>query len=93
MEQLKKLFAEKINPYLHTHNGEAEVVDVNGDTLIIRMKGACSGCMSVYSTVDDFITTVVQQERPEIKRVMLSDEPDPELWEMARKILEHKISL
>lgn len=91
MEKYKKLFSQKINPYLHSHNGEAEVLRKEDGALIIKMRGACSSCLSVYSTVDHFITEIVKAECPEIDRILLSDEPDSEMWDMAKKILNHEI--
>jgi len=90
MEKYKQLFAKKINPLLYSHNGWAEVLDVKDGELILKMRGACSSCLSVHSTVDHFITNVVKENCPEIEKILLSDEPDPELWDMAKKILNHK---
>lgn len=91
LQKYKSLFKKKINPYLHSHNGEAEVIAVQDGNLIIKMKGACSGCLSLSSTVDEFITSIVKKEFPEIKKVLVSDEPDPELWAVAKQILNHEI--
>jgi Fe-S cluster biogenesis protein NfuA len=47
LEKLDAFFDADINEYLSEHHGGAEVVDVEGDELIIRLTGECRGCLSM----------------------------------------------
>src|SRR5690606_32989983 len=35
---------EEVRPYLRSHGGDVELVTVEGETVYVRLQGACSGC-------------------------------------------------
>ena len=88
--ELDTLFALEVNPLLAEHGGGAAVVDLEGDTLIIEMVGACRECLSINETVTGLIKTVVTRKYPEIKKVKLAEIDQDEIYELALKMLNHE---
>ena len=88
--EITAIFQEKINPKLHEHGGYAKPLEYENGVLLLRMGGACSGCLSQDITVRKVIMTELQAccKDHQVKEIQLSHEVDPELWEMAQKILK-----
>lgn len=63
------MLIEKIKPYIKSHGGDIEFVDVQGDTLIVKMFGSCVGCSQIGETLQRGILELVQQQFPEIKNI------------------------
>lgn len=85
-EKLTDFFDADINQYLGEHGGGAEVVDVEGSTLIIRLTGECRGCLSMNETVNGVILKKVHAVFPFIEKVTVTDDVSPEVYEMASKL-------
>lgn len=83
LEKLDAFFDADINEYLSEHHGGAEVVDVEGDELIIRLTGECRGCLSMSQTVDGIILKKVGVVFPFIKKVTVTDDVSDEVFAMA----------
>lgn len=62
---------ELIKPYVRSHGGDVELVDVKGDTVYVRMKGACQGCSQVSTTLHEGILEAVRTRVPQINRIEL----------------------
>lgn len=86
LEKLSDFFDADINQYLGEHGGGAEVVDVEGDELIIRLAGECRSCLSMNDTVNGVILKKVRAVFPFIKKVSVTDDVSPEVYEMASKL-------
>ena len=91
LTDLDKIFALEINPLLAEHGGGAAVVDLQGDKLIIEMVGACRQCLSVNETVTGLISSVVTKHYPQIHQIELAEIDPDEIYELARKALNHEI--
>lgn len=78
-----QFFDADINQYLGEHGGGAEVVDLEGNELIIRMLGECRGCLSMNDTVNGVILKKVSAVFPFVKKVRVTDDVSPEVYEMA----------
>jgi Fe-S cluster biogenesis protein NfuA len=83
LEKLDAFFDADINAYLSEHHGGAEVVDVEGDELIIRLTGECRGCLSMNQTVDGIILKKVGAVFPFIKKVTVTDDVSDEVFAIA----------
>ncbi|MFT3785378.1 MAG: NifU family protein [Tepidisphaeraceae bacterium] len=61
---------ERIRPAVKADGGDVELVDVAGDTVRVRFKGACVGCPSSSLTLRMGIERTVRDAAPEIKSVV-----------------------
>ena len=82
-DKFTQFFDADINQYLGEHGGGAEVVDLMGNELIIRMLGECRGCLSMNDTVNGVILKKVSAAFPFVKKVSVTDDVSPEVYEMA----------
>ena len=83
-EQVRSVIENTINPELLKHNGWIELVQVTGDTVCVRFRGACSGCLSIYETLDAIVK--LMEKVKGIRDVMVSDEVSEELIEFSRSL-------
>lgn len=66
IKRLEILFDEQVRPALAAHGGNVEIVDLDNNTLFLRLQGGCQGCSSSTATLKDGIQTLVKQNFPEI---------------------------
>ena len=94
MEQKLEQFTEDvIRPVLHKDRGDVKLLRVENGVLWVKLLGQCANCGSAPVTLKEFMEKEITAAFPEIKAVELDDSPDPELQELARKILHHEIKL
>lgn len=68
-EQLKSLL-EQLSAYIEQyHGGQVEFVSFDGETLQVRLGGACLGCPLSPSTLHGWVAGTVRQFFPEIKHI------------------------
>ena len=61
MRLIQSTFDEVIRPGLQADGGDAELVDVDGDNVVIRLKGHCAGCALSQKTIEHWITAKLQE--------------------------------
>ena len=93
LEELDQLFAVEINPLLAEHGGGAAVVEIDGETLVIEMVGSCRECLSINETVTGLIKKVVCSHYPALKDIRLAQLDQDEVYDLARKMLNHELNL
>lgn len=86
-EKILKIIEEKVRPYLNSHNGDIEVIEVKEGIVKIKLLGQCSNCISAKYTVQDLVEGSIKDEIPEIKSVEVIDYIDEDTLNLARKIL------
>lgn len=52
------------------HGGRVEMLDFDGETLVVRMSGACDGCRLSATTLHGWVEGTVRQFFPELRRVV-----------------------
>lgn len=58
---------EKVRPYLGSHGGNVELVDVSDDGVVqLRMLGSCDGCQSSAVTLKLAVEGAIQAAAPEV---------------------------
>ncbi len=66
-EQIKGLLAQ-VSAYIEQfHGGSVEFISLKGDTLTVRVGGACLGCPLLPSTLQGWVAGTIRQFFPEIE--------------------------
>ena len=61
---------ESIRPFLNKDGGDIELIDVQGQTVLVKLHGNCNGCPMSFSTMKLGVETTVKQFAPEIQEVL-----------------------
>jgi len=69
-EEIEKIFAEEINPYISSHGGMAELTRVEGTKVYVRLSGGCQGCASANVTLKSGIEKAIRAKLPEVTEVL-----------------------
>ena len=69
-DQIRQLLEARINPAIASHGGWAELVEVDGDTVVVRLGGGCQGCAMSKATVTAGIESTIKEHIPSIQRVV-----------------------
>jgi len=69
-EAIQALLDDRINPSVAGHGGHIALVDVQGDTVYIRLEGGCQGCGMADVTLKQGIATEIQRMVPNITSVL-----------------------
>jgi len=55
MKLVEEILEREIRPQLKKDGGDVELIDIEGDRVVIAFRGMCAGCRSAASTRQDFI--------------------------------------
>ena len=69
-KKVQDLFDSEINPSLGSHGGWAELVEVKGTSIYVRLGGGCQGCASAKVTLKTGIEKVIREKIPEVGEVL-----------------------
>ena len=61
---------ESIRPFLNRDGGDIELVDVEGEKVLVKLQGNCNGCPMSFSTMKLGVENTIKQYAPEIKEVV-----------------------
>ncbi|WP_446898642.1 NifU family protein [Clostridium sp. LBM24168] len=86
-ERVLKVIDEKVRPYLNSHNGDIQVIEIKDGMVKVRLLGQCGNCISAKYTVQEIVESAIKEDIPEIKGVELVDFISEDTLNMARKIL------
>jgi Fe-S cluster biogenesis protein NfuA/nitrite reductase/ring-hydroxylating ferredoxin subunit len=64
---------DEVRPYLESHGGNVELVEVEEPVVRLRMQGSCSGCPSSSVTLKLAIEDAIHKAAPEIEEVIAED--------------------
>lgn len=67
---IQALLDERVNPAVASHGGHIALVDVQDDTVYIRLEGGCQGCGMADVTLKQGIETEIKQAVPNITAVL-----------------------
>jgi nitrite reductase/ring-hydroxylating ferredoxin subunit/Fe-S cluster biogenesis protein NfuA len=69
---------DQVRPYMQSHGGDVELVEVALPTVYVRLKGACNGCSMSAVTLREGVEEAILGQIPEVKRIeVLPNEPSP----------------
>ena len=60
---------ESVRPYLATHGGGVELLEVQDGVARVRLEGTCNGCPSSMATLQQAIERAVYDAAPDVERV------------------------
>ena len=71
---------DKVRPYLASHGGDVEVLDVDAGagTATIRLLGSCDGCPSSAVTLRTAVEDAIHEGAPEIAHIIVDGWVEPE---------------
>ncbi len=67
---IQELIDEQINPAVANHGGHVTLLDVKDNLVFVQLGGGCQGCGMVDVTLRQGIEALIQQEYPQIIRVI-----------------------
>jgi len=71
MDEAKvKSIIAKIRPALQRDGGDLQFVSFDGETVKVRLTGACVGCPMAGITIKNTVEKMIKQEIPEVKKVV-----------------------
>lgn len=62
MVLIQKTFDDEIRPGLKADGGDAELVDISGDTVSVRLQGKCAGCAIAHQTLEHWIEAKLREK-------------------------------
>ena len=69
-DNVREVLTKRINPSIAAHGGFAELVSVEGDTVVVKLGGGCQGCGMANATVTAGIERTLRELIPDIERVV-----------------------
>lgn len=67
---VEELLKKEINPYVATHGGVIELLDVRGTRIFIHMGGGCQGCGQATATLKNGVETAIRQKIPQVTEIL-----------------------
>lgn len=78
VERRVRAALEQVRPYLESHGGNVELLDVDPPAVRLRLQGSCSGCPSSTMTLKLAIENAIQKSAPEVEEVVaIEDTAEP----------------
>ena len=72
VQRVQSILEARVMPMLMSHGGGIEILDIQGNDVMIRYQGACHGCALATTGTLQFIEMVLQEEvDPNIRVVPL----------------------
>jgi Fe-S cluster biogenesis protein NfuA len=68
-EKIEKAL-NSIRPYLTADGGNVELIDVIGDTVKLRLTGACGTCPMSTMTLKHLVERTLKEQVPEVQSVV-----------------------
>ncbi len=62
VDLIRNVLNEDVRPALQRDHGDCELIDVDGNKVLIKFLGACSSCSMAGSTQNDFIGKTLQEK-------------------------------
>ncbi len=61
MKLVEEIIDREIRPQLRKDGGDIELIDIEGDDVVIAFRGMCAGCQSAAFTRQDFIQAKLRE--------------------------------
>jgi Fe-S cluster biogenesis protein NfuA/nitrite reductase/ring-hydroxylating ferredoxin subunit len=64
---------ESVRPYMRSHGGGVELVDISGDVVRIQLEGHCKGCPSSTVTLKLAVEKAIYEAAPDVVAIEVAD--------------------
>lgn len=68
---------EEIRPYVHSHGGEMELIDIDGGIVTLSLMGACDGCPSSMVTLTQGVEQILRDRWPSFRALKVAGDDEP----------------
>ncbi len=68
---------EEVLPYIHSHGGSLEILDVIDGVVRVRMAGSCSGCTGSAATLRNGVEQALQEGMPGFASLEVEEDEEP----------------
>ena len=58
--KINSIIENQISPELQKDGGDITLVDIDGDKVLVRLRGRCSGCKNSNLTIKAFVETTLR---------------------------------
>ena len=65
-EQVESVL-QRVRPYLQADGGDIELVELCGNSAIVKLSGVCAACPSAHMTLHVGVETALRQAMPEFQ--------------------------
>ncbi len=62
IKKIEEVLEREIKPTLKKDGGSIELIDVDGDVVIVSLRGACSGCQSSQTTLKQYVEKKLREQ-------------------------------
>lgn len=90
LEKIQQVLDEKVRPSLAVHAGDVVIDRLEGGKLYVRMTGACAGCPSAQTDIEEIVGAELKAVFPELEDVILQTGVSDSLIEEARQMLRRR---
>jgi Fe-S cluster biogenesis protein NfuA len=70
---------EEVRPYLHSHGGNVELIEVVEGVARLRLQGSCQGCPSSTITLKLAIEEAIMKAAPDVLQIVAEGAAEPQL--------------
>ena len=61
MNKIQDILNNTIRPALRSDGGDLELIDVEGDRVIVKLQGACAGCPGAHMTLKRWVEAKLKE--------------------------------
>jgi NifU-like protein len=62
MMKIQQLINDELRPGLQADGGDLELIDIDGDSVVVQLKGACAGCPGAQTTLKRWVEARLREE-------------------------------
>ena len=91
---VERVILEDISPIIENHGGIINIKSIKDGIVTITLEGKCNNCPSAQITTEEIVKEkLIETLGEKIVDVKLHSEVSDELWDFAKKILNHEKSI
>ena len=62
MRMIEEVLDRDIRPALQSDGGDVELIDIDGNRVVVRLKGACAGCPGAHMTIKRYVEARLREK-------------------------------